>query len=124
MKITRRDALTGAGANLLIVTPRVAFGTQANSSVAFGIIGTGGRGRYVGTHMSKVPHARLAAICDVFPDRIDLAKTQVPGGDQARVYRNPDELLASREIDAVLIATPVFLHPLHFEAAVAAGKHI
>ena len=43
-KLTRRGALAGAAANLLIVKPHTAFGTQANSAVAFGIIGTGGRG--------------------------------------------------------------------------------
>jgi len=28
------------------------------------------------------------------------------------------------DVDAVVIATPVFLHPEHFEAAVKSGKHI
>jgi myo-inositol 2-dehydrogenase / D-chiro-inositol 1-dehydrogenase len=123
-KFTRRHALAGAAANLLIVKPRIAFGSQANSAVSFGIIGTGGRGSYVGTHMAHDPRTRLTAICDIYPDRIDRAKTNIPGADKARVYRDLHELLAQRDIDAVLIATPVFVHPPHFEAAVEARKHI
>lgn len=117
---TRRQAAGG----LLIVSPRVAFGTQANSKVNFGVIGTGGRGVYVGTHMAKDANARLVAICDIFPDRIDRGKTLLPGGAQVRAYRDPRELLAQPDVDAVLIATPVYLHPEHFELAVKARKHI
>jgi predicted dehydrogenase len=123
-EITRRHALAGAAANVTILKPQTAFGSQANSVVSFGIIGTGGRGRYVGAHMSRDANARITAICDLFPDRIDLAKTQVPGADKARSFKNYQDLLADRSVDAVLIATPVFLHPEHFEAAVQAGKHI
>jgi myo-inositol 2-dehydrogenase/D-chiro-inositol 1-dehydrogenase len=123
-KITRRHALTGAAVNLMLVKPGTAFGSSANSAVSFGIIGTGGRGSYVGGHMTRDPRTRLAAICDIYPDRIDRAKTNIPGADKARVYRDLKELLAQPDIDAVLIATPVFLHPAHFEAAVEARKHI
>jgi predicted dehydrogenase len=122
--ISRRRALTGAAANVMILKSGTAFGSQANSAVTFGIIGTGGRGRYVGGHMARDPRARVTALCDIFPDRIDLAKTQVPGADKARVWRDYRELLEQSGVDAVLIATPVFLHPEHFEAAVAARKHI
>ncbi len=123
-EFTRRHALTGAAANLMILKPQTAFGYAANSAVTFGIIGTGGRGRYVGSHMARDPRTRLTAICDIFPDRIDLAKTQVPGADKARSYKDLKELLAQSDIDAVLITTPVYLHPEHFEAAVAANKHV
>lgn len=123
-EINRRTALTGAAAGLLIVKPETAFSFAANSAVSFGIIGTGGRGSYVGTHMAKDGRTRLTAICDVFPDRIDMAKTRIPGADQAKTFRNYQDLLAAADVDAVLIATPVFLHPEHFEAAVKAGKHI
>ena len=123
-QFSRRGALAGAAANLMILKPGTAFGSQANSAVTFGIIGTGGRGRYVGGHMTRDPRARLTAICDVFPDRIDLAKTQLAGADTARAYRDHKDLLNQRDLDAVLIASPVFLHPEHYEAAVAARKHI
>ncbi|MCW5978400.1 MAG: Gfo/Idh/MocA family oxidoreductase [Bryobacteraceae bacterium] len=122
--MSRRRALAGGAANLMILKTSAALGSQANSAVSFGIIGTGGRGRYVGTHMANDPRARLAAICDVYPDRIDMAKTQVPGADKARTYRDLNELLSQPDVDAVLIATPVALHPEHFEAAVNARKHI
>src|SRR5262249_50184648 len=107
-----------------VVKPETAFSYQANSKVSFGIIGTGGRGTYVGTHMTRDPNAKLVAICDIYPDKIDLAKTMIPGADAARAYRDLNELLAQSDIDAVLITTPVFLHPAHFEAAVKAKKHI
>jgi predicted dehydrogenase len=122
-QISRRATLTAAG-GLLVVKPETAFSYQANSKVSFGIIGTGGRGTYVGTHMTRDPNAKLVAICDIYPDKIDLAKTKIPGADAARAYRDLNELLAQSDIDAVLITTPVFLHPAHFEAAVKAKKHI
>jgi myo-inositol 2-dehydrogenase / D-chiro-inositol 1-dehydrogenase len=123
-KLTRREALAGAAANLLILKPRIAFGSQANSAVSFGLIGAGGRGRYVGGHMARDPRARLTAVCDLYPDRIDRAKTEIPSAAAARAYRTHEELLAQPDIDAVLIATPVFRHPEHLEAAARAGKHI
>lgn len=105
-------SLTAAGA--LAQTP--------NTGIRFGIIGTGGRGQYVGQLMTK--SAKLTAICDRYADRLDAAKTKLPGADQAATYRDYQKLLADPNVDAVLIATPVFLHPEHFEAAIDAKKHI
>jgi myo-inositol 2-dehydrogenase / D-chiro-inositol 1-dehydrogenase len=119
---TRRGIL-GATAPLL-VSASTAFSYQANSAVSFGIIGTGGRGQYVGTLMANDKNARIAAICDKYPDRIDQAKTKVPGADKVKAVRNYKDILNDPSIDAVLIATPVFLHPEHFEAAIQARKHI
>lgn len=115
--LSRRSALSGIAA-------ATAFGSRANSAVNFGIIGTGERGRVVGSMMTRDRRARLSAICDIFPDRLDAARTQVPGADDAKAFGDLNELLAQPSIDAVLIATPVFLHPEHFEAAVKAGKHV
>ena len=122
--LSRRQALAGVASGIMIVKPQTAFGYQANAAVSYGVIGTGGRGVYVGTHMANVSGTKLAAICDIFADRIDNGKTKIPGAQSARVYRDYHELLAQPDIDAVLITTPVYLHPEHFEAAVKARKHI
>ncbi len=121
--ITRREALTG-GAAFAILRPETARSAQANSAVTVGMIGTGGRGRFDGAIFADDKRARIVALCDIYPEQIDKAKTAIPSTGQARVYKDYRELLADKSIDAVLIATPVFLHPEHFEAAVNAGKHI
>ena len=112
--------------NLLLSAALVPFqtvrGTAANSAVKVGLIGSGGRGTYDASIVAKDPKARLVAICDIFDDRIEKAKAKIPAPDVI-VFRDYKELLAS-DVDAVIIATPVFLHPEHFEAAVEAGKNI
>lgn len=120
----RREALAGIATNLLIVNPGVAFGYQANSAVALGIIGTGNRGRYDGGIFAKDPRTRIVALCDLYSDQIDLAKTRIPEAQTARTFTRYQDLLADASIDAVQITTPVYLHPEHFEAAVQARKHI
>jgi len=121
-KMTRRAAL--AGGTLFLSKSRTAFAAQANSQVALGIIGTGGRGRYVGTLFANDPRVRIAALCDIYHDQIDRAKTEIPGVERAPAFKNYQDLLSRTDLDAVLIATPVFLHPEHFEAAIDAKKHI
>lgn len=120
----RRDALAGIAANLTILGPKVAFGYQANSAVALGIIGTGNRGRYDGAFFGQDPRVHIAALCDLYPDQIDLAKTKIPAAANAKPFKRYQDLLAEPGIDAVLITTPVYLHPECFEAAVQAHKHI
>src|SRR3954468_19016730 len=97
-------------------------GTAQNSAVKIGLIGAGGRGTYTTGIVAKDPRARVVAICDVVDEQIDRAKAKIPAPD-AKTYKNYKDLLAS-DLDAVMIATPVYLHPEHFEAAVKSGKHI
>ena len=99
-----------------------ARGTAANPAVTVGLIGSGGRGTFDAGLLVNIENARLVALCDIFDDRIERIKKSVPLKDP-KVYKDYRELLAS-DVDAVIIATPVFLHPEHFEAAVKAGKNI
>jgi predicted dehydrogenase len=116
--------MTGLAANLMIVNSGTAFGSQANSTVGVGIIGTGNRGRYDTNFISKDPRARIAALCDLYADQIDKTKTEIPAANDAKVFTRFQDLLDSAGVDAVVITSPVYLHPEHFEAAVKAGKHI
>jgi hypothetical protein len=81
--MTRRDALAG----FVAATPAIAFGTQANSALTVGIIGTGGRGRYDGGYFAQDPRARVVALCDIYPDQIDRA--EVEPQSQWRVGHQP-----------------------------------
>lgn len=97
-------------------------GSAANSAVTVGLIGAGGRGTFDASIAAKDPNARVTAVCDIFDERMERAKKAIPSAD-AKTYKNYRDLLAG-DVDAVIIATPVFLHPEHLEAAIKAGKHI
>ena len=113
-----------AGPESLLLKPGTVFGTAANSTIGVGIIGAGDRGQYVGGHMARVDGRESSALCDIFDDRIEQAKKRVPGAAEAKIYKDYRHLLDDKNVDAVLISTPVYLHPEMFEAAVAAKKHV
>jgi myo-inositol 2-dehydrogenase / D-chiro-inositol 1-dehydrogenase len=117
-EFSRRAALkTAALAPLFLVR-----GTAANSAVTVGLIGAGGRGTYITGLVAKHTPARVVALCDVVDGKSEKAAKSI-GVENPRIYKDFRQLLAS-DVDAVIIATPVFLHAEHFEAAVKSGKHI
>ena len=94
----------------------------ANSAITVGVLGTGSRGTFVSTMMAKNTPARIVALCDLYDEKLEQAKKSI-GVENPKLYKDFREMLAS-DIDVVIIATPVFLHAGHFEAAIKAGKHI
>ena len=96
--------------------------TKANSAVTVGIIGFGGRGSSHGRHLANLPQARLVSIAEVSDASVERGKQKV-SLDGVEIHKDMGEVLAS-DVDAVIIATPVYMHPDHFEAAIQAGKHI
>jgi len=135
----RRDFMTTAGAaaaGLLFVSPKIAFGSQANSAVRFGILGVGGRGRAVGSGFVNDAGARVTALADFFADSLESgrklfdelqAKKNIPAIDSAQLYRGADaykRIAESKAVDFILITTPPYFHPHHLETIVAAGKHV
>ncbi len=124
---SRREFLTTAAAigAPLLVSPRVAFGSQANSRITLGAIGCGGRGTWIADLFQKHGGYEIRAAADYFQDRVDAlgAKLQVA---PERRYTGLDgyrKVLAS-DVDAVVIETPPCFHPRQAEDAVEAGKHV
>ncbi|MBI4909388.1 MAG: Gfo/Idh/MocA family oxidoreductase [Acidobacteria bacterium] len=109
-----------AAATFLIVEPHQVRGSQANSALTIGLIGCGGRGMHDSGIAAKNEFARIAFICDIYDDKLAAARQKFSGAKETKNYK---DVMASN-VDAVLIATPAFLHPEHFEAAVQARKHI
>lgn len=89
--------------------------------VAF--IGTGGRGSSLIRSTLAQPSAKVMAVCDIKPDRLDKAAT-LASRDKPKTVREWKELLAMADVDAVYIATPCDLHVEMAIAALEAGKHV
>ncbi len=123
MEKTRRNFMKLSSASALgfsIVKPESVRGSQANSAMTLGLIGCGNRGMYVSGLFAKNEMARVAGFTDIYEDKFAAAAAKYTG---AKRYKDLHELLASN-VNAVLIATPAYLHPEHFEFAVKARKHI
>jgi myo-inositol 2-dehydrogenase / D-chiro-inositol 1-dehydrogenase len=113
---------TTAASAFTIVSAQAVRGSQANSKVTFGLIGTGNRGSYDASIVNADPRARVTALCDLFDDRIE-AGTQKIKAVNPKIYKDYEKLLSS-DLDAVIIATPPFEHPRMLEAAIQAHKHV
>ena len=138
---SRRDFLktssvaTAAGASLLASLSAVqAAYTSYDETIKIGMIGCGGRCTGAADQaMNTEGPTKLIAMCDAFGDRLDGSletlkrkhkdKVDVPEERRFVGFEGYKQLLDT-DIDVVLIATPPGFRPVHFEAAVNAGKHI
>ncbi len=77
--------------------------------VRFGIIGFGnmGSGHAENLTAGKVENGVLAAICDIKPGKRDFAKEKYP---DVAIFENHTDLLKSGLVDAVIVATPHYVH--------------
>ncbi len=85
----------------------------------FGLIGYGAIGRLRAQALSQTPGAVLSMVAEPSPERrADAERAGWP------VASSLDQLLDSKEIEAVIVSTPPNLHRSHCEAALRAGKHV
>ena len=131
--IGRRELL-GAAAAFTILKPQIVRGMQANSAVRVGLLGCGGRGSNHVENILKNTDARVVAVADMFQDRLDTAKQFVDKLSTAKGHAGVEKTFAgpkayqqiaeSKDVDAVVIATPPYYHVEHLATIVAAGKHV
>jgi predicted dehydrogenase len=114
----------GAGAFLATGPWLKAFANvdrTVGEKVRIGVIGPGSRGRFLMGFILKNPKAQITAVCDVYQPSIDEALKLVPN---AKVYNDYRKLLEDRDIDAVVIATPLDRHYQMAMDAFDAGKDV
>jgi len=122
MPTTRRHFLTTAAAGLAASALSAQDKTSPNSRVQVATIGLGGMGTG-DTHSSiAVPGVELVAVADIYQGRLDHAK-EVFGKD-VFITRDYREVLARKDVDAVLIATPDHWHSQISIDAMNAGKDV
>ena len=119
----RRQFLETLGASALVASSvESARGYLANDTIEVGCIGTGGRCQHLMKSLATIPVVRISAVCDIFePNRENARKLADKDASAIKDYR---ELLARKDIDAVLIAAPDHWHVPMTVDACAAGKDV
>ena len=117
-KIMRRRFLQGVAA------AAAATSAQAQQDpVRFGMIGVGKRGNAHLKRFVERSDIKIKAVCDIDASARDAAQSTAQA-DNPRSYSDYKELLGQSDIDAVLVATPCYLHAEMAAAALDAGKHV
>lgn len=94
----------------------------ANDRVRVGLIGCGGRGRYVARLMREAPNIDFPAVADVYD--LNAAAAREWAGPGAAAFRDFRKLLERQDVDAVLVATPDHWHAQATILACQAGKDV
>ena len=118
MNVDRRHFLLGSAA-----AAQAAFGQSDAARIPTAMIGTGNRGSFVMKGVLEQPNARVAAVCDIKPARLDAAATAA-AKDKPETYTDWRKIIDRKDIEAVFIATPPHLHAEMAIAAIQAGKHV
>jgi predicted dehydrogenase len=132
-KINRREflhkgAVVAAGGAALSSTAlsytRIA---GANDRISLGHIGVGNRGSELDGIVASLKdqkNVEMTAVCDLWTHNVERAMTanQQFYGKAPRALRHPQELLALKDVDAVLISTPEHSHSPLLKMSAGAGK--
>jgi len=134
---TSTVATAGLGAlSTLVLSPRAFAGND--ETIRVGLVGCGGRGTGAATQaLSTEGPVKLVAMGDAFADELEQSLKGINGalGTRAaeRVAVAPEnrfvgldayQKVIASDVDLVILATPPGFRPVHFEAAVNAGKHV
>ncbi len=128
--LNRREFVKTAGAVAAVTAaaqkaqgaPAIQKVKAANNQVQYGFIGTGSRGQYLLRHLNTLDSGRCVAVCDIYEP--NLKAGQKTSKDNPKAYLDYRELLSRSDIDAVLIATPLYAHFPVTRDALLAGKHV
>jgi predicted dehydrogenase len=114
------------------VPPRAALGAAAalrgplrGGPVRAGFIGPGRQGKVL-LGQCQQPFIEMRAICDINPQNREQAADALVklGWPRPALYENWQDMLAREDIEAVLIATPLWSHAEIALAALASGRHV
>jgi predicted dehydrogenase len=143
MNQNRRDFVksTSIIAGGLLATPFLSeasiFNNGVDDTIKIALIGCGGRGTgAIVQALSTKQNVKLVAMADAFKDRLDSCYAEITSDEQAFLkpkiavkeehkFTGFDGYLKAMALaDVVILTTPPGFRPMHFEAAVNAGKHI
>lgn len=131
---SRRDFLKGSSAATLMAmlggVPLIApsaraedkpVGTMSGNTLKVGVIGCGVWGREILNTLARLPSAEVVAVCDTYSAMLKRAKEPAPKAEALADYQ---QILANKDIAAVVVATASHQHKDIVLAALKAGKHV
>jgi predicted dehydrogenase len=92
-----------------------------HKTINIGLVGAGYWGNKLLPKFLAAPNAKVQSVCDIHSANRAQVERQFPG---IATLASLDALLASRELDAVVIVTPPATHFRLAKAALEAGKHV
>jgi myo-inositol 2-dehydrogenase/D-chiro-inositol 1-dehydrogenase len=111
-KFMKSAAAVAGAVGLSLVEPKHVFGSEANSRVKLGVVGCGGRGRWIAGLFARHKGYEIYAVADYFREVADAAGGEL-GVDAGRRFWGLDgykKLIASG-VDAVALETPPYSFP-------------
>ena len=114
--VAAATSLTGLGA------PAILSAQSAGNPVRYGFIGTGTEGCTLLKFLATIPEGRCIATCDIYPPNLKKGVETI--GSNPETYTEYHKMLERKDMDAVLIATPLNLHCQMVVDALNAGKHV
>ena len=131
-EISRRDFIrnlgsAAGGAAVLAYAPWLAGCTEekmreiSGGKARLALVGTGSRGQYHIHNLLLMEHAEIVALCDNYEPNLQQAAGLCPG---AKLFTDYRELLEDKNIDGVIVATPLHMHAPVVLDALSAGKHV
>jgi predicted dehydrogenase len=119
--IAGSTALQGIVPWVSLLKADVPAAVSANDKVNLAILGAGDRGTYL-LHLLNIPGANITAICDDYPLHLDRA-IQLTGG-KAAGFTDYRKMLEQKNLDGIVIATPLHIHAQMCIDSFNAGKHV
>lgn len=127
--VNRRDflkstAVVGAG---LVMAPTILRAADAGAApLNIAILGAGTQGRVLIEQVIKIEGIQFKAVCDIWEYSQRYTSRRLKAyGHTVNVYEKYEDMLAKeKDIQAVIVATPDFMHAEHAIACLKAGKHV
>jgi predicted dehydrogenase len=118
-RFIKQAALAGATIGITSYSANRVLG--ANDRIRIGIIGCGDRGQEDLREILKIPNVDFVAAADVYNRRHEQARKLAPA---VKTFTDHRRLLDLKDVDAVIVASPLHCHARHFIDTIAAGKDL
>jgi len=114
--VAAASSLTGLGA------PAIINAQSDGNPIRYGFIGTGTEGCTLLKFLATIPEGRCIATCDIYPPNLKKGVETI--GSNPETYTEYRKMLERKDMDAVMIATPLNLHCQMVVDALNAGKQV